>query len=391
MPVIPETDVDLYSDEVILDPYPAYRALRDLGPVVRLVSQDLYAIARYDDVRDALRNHAVFSSAQGISADDTAARKAIGTLIASDPPDHDRLRKAMMVPLSPSSISRLRDEVMTAADAIVERLVARSEFEVVSDLAQALPLSIVSHMVGLPEQGRENMLSWASATFDVLGAANERAQRAIPKVLEMREYAASIAQRGRVTAGGWADRLFDMADAGDIEHARLPSLFRDFMAPSLDTTILATASLVFHLASNPDQWSALKADPSLVRGAINEAVRMESPVRAFARVTTGETMVDGLPIPAGARVLMIYASANRDERKWDRPDAFDVRRRNADHLGFGFGVHSCAGMHLARLEIECLLHAMLARIDRLEVSEPRWAMNNTLRGLEHLRARVVAP
>ncbi|MEG3125954.1 cytochrome P450 [Sphingomonas sp. GB1N7] len=345
-------------------------------------------MSRYDDVRDALRDHATFSSAAGVGADDAAARQAIGTLIASDPPEHDKLRKVMMVPLSPSSVSKLREVIARTADDVVERLVERGTFEMVTDAAQALPLAVVSHLVGLPEEGRENMLRWAAATFDVLGPANDRAAEARPHVMAMRAYAASVAKRGLVTPGGWADRLLDLADAGEIEPERVPSLFRDFMAPSLDTTILATASLFWLLGEHPDQWELLHDDLSLLRGAINEAVRIESPIRGFTRLASKDVTVDGSPIPAGARVLMLYASANRDERKWDDPDRFDIRRRNADQLGFGFGVHSCAGMHLARLEMECLMTAFLTRVRRFTVSSPQWALNNTLRGLASLQVSV---
>lgn len=388
MTSVPESEIDLYSDRAIVDPYPLYSDLREAGPVVFLPKHDLYALSRYDDVRDGLRDHATFSSAAGVGADDAAARQAIGTLIASDPPEHDKLRKVMMVPLSPSSVSKLREVIARTANDVVERLIERGTFEMVTDAAQALPLAVVSHLVGLPEEGRENMLRWAAATFDVLGPANDRAAEARPHVMAMRAYAASVAKRGLVTPGGWADRLLDLADASEIDSERVPSLFRDFMAPSLDTTILATASLFWLLGKHPDQWELLRDDPSLLRGAINEAVRIESPIRGFTRLATKDVTVDGSPIPAGSRVLMLYASANRDERKWDDPGRFDIRRRNADQLGFGFGVHSCAGMHLARLEMECLMTAFLPRVRRFTVSSPQWALNNTLRGLASLQVSV---
>jgi len=168
----------------------------------------------------------------------------------------------------------------------------------------------------------------------------------------------------------------------------VPSLFRDFIAPSLDTTILATASLFWLLGTHPDQWDLLRDNPALLRGAINEAVRVESPIRGFTRVATRDTAIDGCAVPAGTRVLLLYASANRDERKWEDPARFDIRRRNLDQLGFGFGVHSCAGMHLARLEMECLMTAFLARVRRFSVAAPQWALNNTLRGLASLQVVV---
>jgi len=385
----PISDIDVYSDESILDPYPVYRALRDLGPAVWMPRHSIYVLARYDEVSSALRDHFGFSSASGVSANEQANAGAIGTLIASDPPGHDKLRKAMAAPLSPSAMAQLRPRIQAAAHELVESLVDRGHFDVVPDLAQVLPVSIVSRLVGLPEEGRENMLRWAAATFDLLGAANPRSAAALPHVLEMRAYAAKVAHRGGVIPGGWADQLLDLVDQGHVEQERVSSLLRDFMAPSLDTTIFATASMIWLLGTHIDQWQALVDDPSLVRNAVSEAVRMESPVRGFSRRLTVDTNVSGVDLPAGARVLILYASANRDERKWDAPERFDIRRRVPDHVGFGFGVHSCAGMHLARLEMESILSAFIARVASFHLGTPVWALNNTLRGLSSLPITVV--
>lgn len=390
MAAVPESDLDLYSDAMIIEPYAAYRDLRDAGPVTFLRRHGIYVLSRYDDVRDALRDHATFSSAQGVGVDEAMARRAIGSLIASDPPDHDELRKALMAPLSPSAVARLREVLTTTAENVVDSVVARGKFEVVQDLARALPLAVVSHLVGLPEDGRQNMLLWAAATFDVLGPANDRAAEAREHMVAMQAYVDSIARRGLVEPGKWADHILDLAEAGKIDAARVPSLFRDFMAPSLDTTILGTASLFWMLGTHPDQRQMVVEDPSLLRGAINESLRLEAPIRGFTRVATRDVVIGEVTIPAQARVLMLFASANRDERKWDDPERFDIKRRNLDHLGFGFGVHSCAGMHLARLEMECLMTAFLARAREFTVSEPRWMLNNTLRGLESLQATVAA-
>ena len=387
---IPVSDIDLFADDAIADPYPAYRVLRDLGPVVFLAKSGVHAMARYETVRDALRNHQAFSSAQGVAVDDARARKGVGNLLASDPPEHDRLRKVIMAPLSPTAVSAMRAEVSATAQKVVDGLVDKGSFEVVTEFAQALPLSIVSYMVGLPEEGRENMLKWASATFDALGPDNERSRLAQPLVDEMRSYAVDVAKRGKVKAGGWADRLLDLAESGEVEAERVPSLLRDFVGPALDTTILGASTLFYHLARNPDQWALLREKPELLRNAISEALRLDSPVRGMTRVATRDMEFEEYILPEGSRVLMLFGSANRDERKWSQPDDFLIDRKNSDHLGFGFGVHSCAGMHLARLEIESLFQALLARAKTLSVSEPRWLANNSLHGFSSLQAQVEA-
>ena len=134
------------------------------------------------------------------------------------------------------------------------------------------------------------------------------------------------------------------------------------------------------LATHPDQWEVLRADPSLVPNAFNETLRLESPIRAFSRVTTTETRVGDIDIPAGARVVIFYAAANRDERRFARPDEFDIRRSNAgEHLGFGLGAHSCAGQGLARMEAHAVLRAVVDQVESLELSgAPTPALNNII-------------
>lgn len=387
---IPVIADDLYSDAAIRAPYALYRALRDAGPVVRLACHDLHAVARFDEVREVLRNHRVFSSADGVAANEATNAMSKGTMLASDPPLHDDLRRIIAAPLMPGALAPLRERIEATADALIAQLVGRGRFDAMADLARVLPVRIVSELVGLPEEGRQNMLRWAAATFDLLGVANDRATAALPHVQEMRDYTLHRATPDRLRPGSWAARIYEAAADGKVDPARCPSLMRDYMAPALDTTILGTGNLLWLLARNPDQWDALRADPSRVAGAINEGLRLESPVRAFTRRLTADHAFGDMVVPRGARLLVLYASANRDERKWENPERFDIARRNNDHLAFGHGVHACAGMHLARLEITALLEAILRRVRRIEVGTPTPALNNVLRGFAVLPMRFVA-
>jgi cytochrome P450 len=380
----PRYDVDLYHDDVLADPYPHYAALRDAGSAVWLPRHGLWAIPRFDGVRHALRNVAVFSSASGVAANDTVNALSAGTTLASDPPLHEALRRIVVAPLRPMALAEIRPRIEAEAEALVERLVARGRFDAVTDLAQHLPLSIVSDLVGLPEAGRERMLDWAAATFDVLGVLNERGSRALGVVQAMREYVVTEAVPGKLRPDSWGQRIYDAADRGEVEPERCPVLMRDYLGPSLDTTIFAIANLMLLFGRNPDQWDVLRSDPALVPNAVNEALRVESPIRGFTRSVTRDVTMDGITLPAGSRALLLYASANRDERKWTEPDRFDITRRNADQLGFGHGIHLCAGMHLARLEMHAILSALVARVRRFEVGEPVRSLNNVLRGLARL-------
>jgi cytochrome P450 len=223
------------------------------------------------------------------------------------------------------------------------------------------------------------MLAWAAATFDALGPWNARAQAGAKELLEMVRYALGV-ERARLAPGGWAARLFEAADAGRLDPEDVPGLLIDYIAPSLDTTILATGHLLFLLGSHPEQWERVRRDPALAPGAVHEALRFEAPVRAFSRFAAKPYRADGVAIPGGERVLVLFGSANRDERRYEDPDRFDVRRDARDHLGFGHGVHRCAGGHLAQLELEALLRALLARVRRIEVGTPVPLLSNVLRG-----------
>lgn len=386
---VPTYDVDLYSDEVHADPHPHYRRLRELGPAVWIPKNKVWAISRFKDVKDCLRNTDVFISANGVAIADDLNHAMKGTLLCSDGELHHKLRRIIGAPMLPGALAALTEKVQHAADALAERLVTRKEFDAVPDLAFHLPMTLVTEFVGLSEHGRENMLTWAAAGFDALGPANARQQAGIARVGEMVGYIQQCVASRSVAPGSWGDRIFQAVDRGELTIEQSGSLLMDYIFPSLDTTINGTSAVVWCFARWPEQWDALRANPELIPNAINEAVRLESPIRGFTRFVQQDHVIDGIQLAAGSRAIMLYASANRDERKWERPDVFDLRRNVVDHVGFGHGVHQCAGMHLARLEISCLLKALLPRVSRFELAgEPRHGINNVLRGLASLPVRV---
>jgi cytochrome P450 len=251
-------------------------------------------------------------------------------------------------------------------------------------------MSVVPDLVGWPVEGRENLLRWGAATFDVLGPVNGKAVQAIPAGLGMMRFAHTVAKRRKVLPGSMGDDLLRAADAGEVAHAECPALMIDYLAPSLDTTLSAIASALHLFATHPGQWQLLKDDPGLIPNAVNEVVRFEPPLRAFSRKVARDTEIAGTALPAGARALVLYASANRDALKWDDPDTFDIRRNAGQQLGFGHGAHGCAGQGLARLETQAMLRALVARVDRIEpAGPPEWARNNIIRRLGRLPIELI--
>ncbi|OBI02585.1 monooxygenase [Mycolicibacter heraklionensis] len=379
----------IYSRSAIVDPYPHYRALRDLGPVVWLARHRLYALPRYAQCKAVLRNDALYLSGHGVAANTPANRLSGGTTLSSDGAEHDRRRKLLAHRMMPRALRALSDSVDQRAQRIVEDAVRRGSIDAVADLATALPLAFVPDLVGWPTDQREHLLDWAAATFDVLGPLNWQGVKAIPRSLQMLRFARRIARSRDVLPGSMADDLLKAVDDGTLSFDEVPPLLVDYLAPSLDTTISAISSAVHLFATHPEQWALLKADPSLIPNAVNEIVRFESPLRAFTRKAARSHRIADVSIPAGARVLVIYASANRDEREWRKPDVFDIRNDSGRHIAFGNGAHACAGQGLARLEATALLKALTEQVDRIELTgEPTWAINNIIRRHRYLPVRL---
>jgi len=385
---VPVCDVDLYDAPINTYPYAAYRAIRDAGPVVWLPATGVWAMGRYADVRAALKDHELFSSASGPAVNETANQAAglLASCLISDPPQHETFRKVISPPLRSGAMRALGTLMTDQAVALVEAVLGRRSFDAVTDFAQVLPLTVVRSLVGLPAVGEENMLRWGTASFESFGPDSPRTLGAIEDMGQALEFVFAPDLADRCDPHGWAAGVFDAAARGDITEMQSPSLLLDYMNPSLDTTIGAISHLLRLLADNPDQWDLLRAEPTLIPHAINETLRVESPVRGFSRVATADHRIDEIALPRGSRVLMLFGSANRDERKWTDPERFDITRKPSDQLGFGFGIHSCVGMNLARLEMRCLLEAMIPRVARIGVDGVTMSGNQVLHVIESMSA-----
>jgi cytochrome P450 len=387
--MIPESGIDLWTDEALREPYSRYQELRDLGAAVLLPEYGVVALARFADVRDALRNWQTFSSAHGVGLNEDGNERSRGSLLTSDGQEHIALRKIVGRPLGSNAMRELRDTIAAEAEVVAARVAALRTFDGVRDLAWHLPLTVVSRLVGLPEEGRERMLAWGAAGFNAGGPPNERSRAGTALRLEMLEYLNIRAVPGKLTPGGWGAQLYDAAARGEIAIERCPREMSNYVGPSLDTTINATANALWLFARHPEQWEAVRADPRLIPNAVNEALRMESPVQFFSRYVSADVHVGDMLVPEGSRVLLMYGSANRDERHWPDAKRFDIGRDAKEQLAFGHGAHVCLGMPLARLEIESLLAALVPRVRRFELGEPERALNNTLRGFARLPLTIV--
>lgn len=379
--------IDLFSDETLLDPFPIYALLRDMAPAVWLPRHHCWVMARYADVRRALARHTVFRSGEGIGLTPEANETTRGAILTSDPPVHGQLRSVLNERMSPAGLANERAAINRAADELVEGLLKKGQFDAVSDLAQAYPVGIVLDLIGVPHDVRPKLLGWADAMFNTFGPPNERTQKSLPVLKEFATYIFTV-DRKMLTPGSLGEAVFEASERGVISAEQSALLLSAYLGAGLDTTINSISAAIYRLGSNPDQWRALRESPALITQTYDEVLRIDSPVLGFTRVTSEDVDVGGVTIPAGDRVLLLFASANRDPRKWDDPDRFDISRAPSDHLAFGLGRHLCAGQALARMEVEALLRALVERVESFEVGTPVPHLNNVIRGLASLPTKM---
>jgi 4-methoxybenzoate monooxygenase (O-demethylating) len=386
------SEIDPFGDAVLADPFPAHEALREAGPVVRLSRYGVWAVARHAEVHAVLQDWASFCSSRGVGLDDfarTAPWRPPSLILERDPPEHTRARTVLTRVLSPAVMRDLRDRFAEAADGLARALAARRRFDAIADLAEAYPLSVFPDAVGLPRDGREHLLPYAATVFNAFGPDNALRRAALAEAGPHMAGIAAMCRRENLAPGGFGAAIHAAADSGEFTREEAPLLVRSLLSAGLDTTVHSLGAAAWCLAREPAQFAALRADPGRAKAAFEEAIRLESPVQTFFRTTSREVEIGGVRIGEGEKVLMMLAAANRDPRRWERPDAYDIHRRAVGHVGFGAGIHMCVGQLLARLEGEVMLAAMARRFAAIRVAgEPVPKPNNTLRGLASLPVEV---
>lgn len=394
---VPVLDHDPFSDENLADPYAMHAALREAGPVSWLSRYGVYAVARYDEVTHVLQNHNVFVSGRGVGLSDFKKEKPWrppSLLLEADPPEHTVARKVVTKVFNPKTMRQIRDEFQATADRMVDDLFADSDtvdIDGVAALAEAYPLTVFPDFVGLSQQGRENLLPYGSMAFNAFGPPNHLHDKAMVTGAAAAPWISQQCVPGTPEPGKFGDQLHRQAAEAGLDEEDQARLLRSFLTAGVDTTVHGIGAALHELAAHPQQWARLREDPSKARAAFDETVRLVSPVQTFFRTVNEDTEVSGVRLPEGAKVLMFLAAANRDPRRWEAPDTFDMDRQASGHVGFGFGIHSCVGQIMARLEGECLLGALARKVDSLELAgEPELQLNNTLRGWQHLPLRLTA-
>lgn len=396
---VPTSDIDPFFPRNLEDPHPMHHELREMGPVVYLSTYDVYAMARYEEVRASLENWQQFSSGAGVGLSNFRYEdpwRPPSLLLETDPPKHDAPRAVLSKVLGPRQLHKFREDWAAEADTLVTSVLAEHGrpggdvvIDGVSHLAEVFPLQVFPNAVGLQGSGLDSLLPYGDHAFNAFGPSNDLVAKRADQIPQLAAWVDEQCQRDQLQQTGFGAEIWAASDRMDITADQAPLIVRSLLTAGVDTTVYGIAAVLYHLAANPREYARLRDRPELARAAVEEALRLESPVQTFFRTALEDVHMADAVIPDGQKILMFLGSANRDPRRWPHPDQFDLTRDPSGHVAFGSGLHQCVGQHIARLEATCLLQALLPRVSRIELSEePQRHLNNTLLGWEHLPLRL---
>jgi len=394
IPDAPVLDEDPFSDANIADPYPLFDRMREMAPAVYVALHGYYAVTRHAEAGIVASDFERFTVEGGVGMSDIrkpGAWRTRSPISEIDPPEHTRVRAALQRILSPLVVKSWKEKFAQRAEEIAEAAVARGRVDGVADITEAYVLEVFPAVLGIAVPPERIKLT-GELNFNQLGPNNERVAQALERAAPIMDWYQQVLQREHTLPGGFAEKIYEAEDAGHFDKGTAPLHVRSFFRAGVDTTIAGIGSTLKLLAEHPDQFALVKANPALIKGAFEEALRLESPAQVMFRTTTGEVELGGVRLRADTKVGYHMGAANRDPRQWPDPARFDVTRQTAGvHRAFGVGAHVCIGQMISRLEAESILGALVRRVKRIEpAGASRWRPVNTLRTLDVLPLELVA-
>lgn len=378
---------DPYSKAIHDDPYPTFARLRDEAPVYHNEERGFWAVSRYEDVTAVSLDWETYTTRFGVDIDNYGDVLGGGFFLAQDPPQHGKLRDVCRAAFGSK---RLRDEheaqICGEVGRLVGRLASGEAADMAGDLAWELPARAMSIFLGFPREDRDRLrqlgMAFLSRTIGVPEPppASDEAGMSLMGYFEA-ICAARAANPGSDLLSSISTASIDGEPIGESAVGMALMLF----VGGFENVGCSIANLLYWLAMNPDQRSWLAENPEAIPAATEEALRFDAPQQHFKRTTTRDVELHGVPIPAGSPVVLLYGSANRDERAFERPGEFDVRREPKRHVAFGHGIHFCVGAPLARLETRLVLEEVLRRMPDYELSgDPERLSSHAVRGFATL-------
>ncbi len=397
--MVTRTDYCPIDPIVQANPYPYYTALRQGPAATYLPEDDLWVVPHFRNVWDIVRNPDSYSSkalrALGVGAISTRVgprpdireldRKMAKSLIATDLPDHTRLRRLVSRPFTPRAISTLADQIREICNEAVDELLdagVRGEADLVTHINFPIPIRVIAAALGIPDERKDDFKRWSNALVGRLDG-QPLTEKAMADLVEMTGYFQEVVAERRADPGddliSW---LITGAEAGEepLEPRDLVSFCTLLLIAGNETTTNLLGNSFQAFFDHPDQHEAMRRSDDLAT-VVEEVVRYDSPVQGILRLTNEDLTLQDVTIPKDAVVLILFGSANRDETRWEDADRFDVSREPKDHLGFGSGIHLCLGAHLARLETQIAFDVIRTRVRTLEPrAETVWGGSSILRG-----------
>jgi cytochrome P450 len=382
---------DPYDFEIDADPYPVWKRLRDEAPLYFNEKYEFFALSRYDDVEKGLNEWQTYSSAQGSVLELIKAKVEMppGMFIFEDPPDHDLHRGLLSRVFTPRRLAAIEPQVRAYAARTLDPLVGQGGFDFIADLGTEIPMRTIGMLLGIPE---EDQVALREQLDDGLRLEDGVMPEVTTRDSASTNYAAYIDWRAENPSDDLMTELLT-AEFTD-EHGTVRTLTRDEVLGYIgllagagnETTTRLIGWAAKLLADHPDQRKNMAENFELIPNAIEECLRYEPPSPVQARLLTKDVEHHGQSVPEGSIVLLLNASANRDERQFTDPDRFDIQRKTQRHLSFGYGLHFCLGAHLARLEARVALEEVLRRFPVWEIDEANavQARTSTVRGWEKL-------
>ncbi|MDI9977190.1 cytochrome P450 [Rhodococcus sp. IEGM 1307] len=387
----PSSDYDPFDSEVLQDVHVHDGLLREVAPIVHIDKYDFYAVTRHAEIQKALRDWRTFSSTDRPFYQPNPFRP--NAPLMQDPPDHTQTKSVMMRIFSKENMAKMQAYFAETAAQLVDDLLTGGavDLDAYRDVAARYVLQVFPDVLGLPTEGRELLLKFGDAVFNAFGPQNKHHHAKMRSGAPALAWVEENLKRELQSDGGIGWQLYTAADEGVISETEAEQLLKAVFGAGFDTTIFGISGALRAFADNPDQWQLLRARPDLVESAFEEALRLYPPSRFGGRVALRDTELGGITIPAGTKLLLMWLGAGRDPRKWTDPDQFRIDRHDAgSHLSFGFGIHTCAGQAVARLEAKSLLSALVDRVERIELTgEPRRAINFQAFGHESIPIRLV--
>lgn len=381
-------EFDPYSEDYFNGAYETYRWMRDEAPVYRNERLTFWALSRYEDVLDAFRDARTFISGRGVLLDQLntpgfqAGENLPGFFISYDGREHTRLRNLAVASFTPKGVVALEHPVRRAARKYLDSLGDRPEFDFVEDFAMRFGAEVLHDLVGIPDADREFVLATA-LDFDSAGDEGEPAvlfnDRHVQGMIKMLEYVNNLVQEKRKhPADDLMTRMLHtrVVDENGVEQMMTDAEMCGYMllmlVAGVETVMKMMAAGIVAFHHNPDQWRKILDDPTKIPAAIEEIGRYDPPVHYIGRKSSRDVTYYGVTIPADSNFLLVTGAANRDNRVFENPDAFDIdRTMTKKPLTFGFGPHLCLGAHLARLETRVALEEIRTRWPHFEIDESR--------------------